>query len=212
MTTFPYVVLACMLAGPLASMTRGQAPPALSITVDRLPVVHPLQGTAVANFTIDASCLMIQPGQPTVSGQVKIASKPEWAAVIASPASFVVDARSCGSARTVEIRGQVAASVGQDAPAGRPGALLLEASTDGVPSGNASAEVPIVAAYLGKLDVQVAEAIATVRPGESHTFSLKLSNFGNDDTIVRAAVVDLSGGVHGPAHPRHSSCKQTTRR
>ena len=195
-------MLAALLVLLAAAAVQAQLPPSLTISVEPLPIVRPLQGVVGANVTIDVSCAMVQPGQPTVSGQFMVTSSPSWSSAVTTPSTFVVDPAGCGSSTaSVEVHAKVAVSATQDAPAGTGGKIVVHASTNGVPNASASAEISVEVAFFGQLDVNIPESIAVVRPGDAHAFKIKLSNFGNDATVVRATLVNATNGFSAALFP-----------
>lgn len=192
-----HVAVALAIAGLALPIASAQLPPALTITIDPLPTLRPLQGVAGANITIEASCAMVQandPSQRSVAGRLVVKSAPAWVTAAASPSSFVVDPTACGTARTVTIPGRLILTASQDAPAGRAGTIVVEATTNGVPNASASAEAAVEVAFFGQLDVNIPESIAIVKPGETRAFVVKLSNFGNDATTIHASLARVTEG------------------
>lgn len=180
----------------LLPVATAQAPVDL-VTVEVAPfdaAVKPLQGSQTTEATVRVSCALAEaPGGIPVTHA--IVEAPTWATVVVSPKEAVARPESCEMG-WVSFIATITVTVDQLAPADAPTPIILE-STAG--SGSAQhagrGEVNVTAAWFSILDVQIVEAMAVVAPGGTHTFPLKLENFGNGDTEITITETTTGAGI-----------------
>src|SRR5207244_2785466 len=84
-TTMRPVILALALLVAPTLVVVAQVPPPLVLTIDPLPTIEPLHAPAMANWTLNVSCALIEPPQPSPSGRVTVPKQPPWAQAVVSP-------------------------------------------------------------------------------------------------------------------------------
>lgn len=157
-------------------------------------LVEPLKGPIQTHVTARASCLLVDQTR-NVPIAYRVASAPSWATALVSPSTDAADVGACEGGYVTRTA-TLTVTASDQAPAFTPSAIVVEATAGPADRAEtATASVDLSAKYFPVIDVQLAESIATVAPGESHTFVVKVSNFGNADTRVEATIVDASPGL-----------------
>lgn len=155
--------------------------------------VRPLVDTLELNYTVDVLCEPALPARGPARIAVWVEAAPPWATLVVEP--DVTEVGPCQGERFVA-RGIVKLQVSDQAPAMSADSFTLAAASEGI-SGNATgrATLPLTAAYFGILDLQIAESIRVVEPGERAEFPIKVSNLGNGRGRVTFELVEASEGI-----------------
>lgn len=174
----------------LPAHAAAQEPLAMDVTIDPFAApVAPLQGTGVTNVTVDAPCVAPGGADPTRPMlDLWVAETPRWATVVLSPASIPAEAAQCQMGR-LALRAQLIVAASDQAPAFAPAPIEVRATWRGSsPNVTGMGRVDVAAGYFSILDVQLAEAIKEVKPGEDAGFPLVVTNLGNARTRVVVTV------------------------
>lgn len=131
------LLLFLLLASSSVGGASAQVPPAITLDIEPLPLVAPLQAASVANWTANVSCISAVGTQPRASGRVAIVTQPTWAAMVMSPTSFVVDPTTCDASGSKRINGTILATATSDAPAFVPTEVVAAVTIEGVQAANA---------------------------------------------------------------------------
>lgn len=188
------LVLAWVLAVPGAS---AQPPVSEWVTLEIEPfadLVEPLKGPIQTPVTVRASCLLVDQNR-NVPIAYRVASAPPWANALVSPSVDAADVGACEGGYVTRAA-TLTVTASDQAPAFTPSPIVVEATAGPADRAEtAAASAALSAKYFPVIDVQLAESIATVAPGESHTFVVKVSNFGNANTRVVTTILDVTPGL-----------------
>lgn len=157
--------------------------------------VKPLQSPVTTTMTTRASCLLAESALAQIVVTYSVVERPDWAAVLVSPANDAVSAQSC-SGGYVTFETSLTVTANEQAPAFAPAAIVVEvvAGTDERQQ-TERGEVALTAAYFPILDVQLLESQAVVAPGGTHDFRVKVVNLGNAQTRVEATLISATEGI-----------------
>lgn len=156
--------------------------------------VDPLKGPTDTTMTVRASCLLVDQTR-TILIAYRVTKQPTWAAVLVSPAIDGAPVESC-EAGYVTRTGTLTVTASDQAPAFLPTQIEIEAVAGPPDRAQRAVEsVGLSAKYFPVMDVQLAESIATVAPGKSHTFVVKVSNFGNAATRIESTILSADEGL-----------------
>jgi hypothetical protein len=188
-----------LLAFPLLLVVPSAAAqdlPVDLVTVEIAPFeepARPLQGAIATEATVRVSCAHANP-PGIVHVTHMIAETPTWASTLVSPATDTAGPERCESGYVTFIA-TLTTNVSDQAPAHAPAPIVMASQVGGASPDEGRASVDVSAAWFSIVDVQLAEAIAVVAPGASHTFAVKLTNLGNGETEVTLTPGDVGEGI-----------------
>lgn len=190
--TLPFL-LGLLLLAPHAAAQAG--PMEMRVAVEPFPAaVAPLKGIQETKVVVDAPCAV--PGTDPTRARLDLwlTDAPAWSTVVLSPTTFELDPMACQGGRLVR-EATLSATASDQAPAFKPAAFKVHAAWVGAtPNLTAEDDVEVSASYFSVLDVQLAQAIQTVKPGGRATFPVKVTNLGNAETTV---VFELESAPEG---------------
>lgn len=177
------LLLGLLLLAPLAAAQMDAT--TLRVTAEPFPgLVRPLQGLQETKVLVDAPCAV--PGSDPTRARIDLwtTQAPAWTTALVSPSTFALDPTTCQGGR-LRYEASLVTTASAQAPAFKPDSLKVHAAWVGAtPNLTAEDDVEIEASYFSVLDVQVVQAIQTVKPGGAATFPVKVTNLGNGETKV----------------------------